>query len=87
VLRGLEAGRARLVPAVMTPGGGSAPGQDYPSLALELSGDAPALLAALRQWDPPIIGTIAEDRVLLNLATVSPEELPVLRSALQSLLA
>ena len=86
VLRGLEAGRARLVPAVMTPGGGSAPDEDYPSLALELSGDAPALLAALRQWDPPIIGTIAEDRVLLNLATVLPEELPVLRSALQSLL-
>jgi len=87
VLRGVDSARARLVPAVMTPGGGSAPDEDYPSLAVELSGEAPALLAALREWEPPIVGTIAEDRVLLNLATVLPEELPVLRSALQAVLA
>jgi L-seryl-tRNA(Ser) seleniumtransferase len=86
VLRGVPPGRARLVPALMTSGGGSAPDEDYPSLAVELDGDAPTLLAALRQWDTPIVGTIAEDKVLLNLATVLPEELPVLRSALQALL-
>ena len=86
VLRGVDSARARLVPAAMTPGGGSAPDEDYPSLAVELSGEAPALLARLREWDTPIIGTIAEDKVLLNLATVLPEELPVLRSALQAIL-
>ncbi len=87
VLRGVDAGRARLVPAAMTPGGGSAPDEDYPSLAVELSGDARALLARLREWDTPIIGTIAEDKVLLNLAAVLPEELPVLRAALLSVFA
>jgi L-seryl-tRNA(Ser) seleniumtransferase len=86
VLRGVDSARARLVPATMTPGGGSAPDEDYPSLAVELSGEAPALLAALRERDTPIIGTIAQDKVLLNLATILPEELPVLRSALQALL-
>jgi L-seryl-tRNA(Ser) seleniumtransferase len=90
VLRGLPAGRARLVPAAMTPGGGSAPDEDYPSLAVELSADAqidaPTLLARLREWDPPIVGTVAEGKVLLNLAAVLPEELPVLRAALLSVL-
>ena len=74
----------------MTPGGGSAPDEDYPSLAVELSGDAQvdaqALAARLREWDTPVIGTIAEGKVLLNLATVLPEELPVLRAALLSVL-
>jgi L-seryl-tRNA(Ser) seleniumtransferase len=70
----------------MTPGGGSAPDEDYPSLAVELAGEPQALLARLREWETPIIGTIAEDRVLLNLATVLPEEIQVLRSALQSIL-
>jgi L-seryl-tRNA(Ser) seleniumtransferase len=70
----------------MTPGGGSAPDEDYPSLAVELAGEPQALLARLREWEIPIIGTIAEDRVLLNLATVLPEEIQVLRSALQSIL-
>jgi L-seryl-tRNA(Ser) seleniumtransferase len=90
VLRGLPAGRARLVPAAMTPGGGSAPDEDYPSLAVELSADAqidaPTLLTRLREWDPPIVGTVAEGKVLLNLAAVLPEELPVLRAALLSVL-
>ncbi len=86
VLRGVPSARARLVPAAMTTGGGSAPDEDYPSLAVQLDGDAQALLAGLREWETPIIGTIAEDKVLLNLATVLPEELPVLRSALQALL-
>jgi L-seryl-tRNA(Ser) seleniumtransferase len=86
VLRGLDSTRVRLVPAVMTPGGGSAPDEDYPSLAVELAGEPQALLARLREWETPIIGTIAEDRVLLNLATVLPEEIQVLRSALQSIL-
>jgi L-seryl-tRNA(Ser) seleniumtransferase len=86
VLRGVGADRARLVPAAMTPGGGSAPDEDYPALAVELSGDAQALAARLREWDTPVIGTIAEGRLLLNLATVHPEQIPVLRSALQAVL-
>ena len=86
VLRGVDSARAHLVPAVMTPGGGSAPDEDYPSLAVELAGEAQELLARLREWETPIIGTIADGKVLLNLASVLPEELPVLRSALQAIL-
>jgi L-seryl-tRNA(Ser) seleniumtransferase len=86
VLRGVDSGRARLVPAAMTPGGGSAPEEDYPSLAVELSGDAQALAARLREWDTPVIGTIAEGKLLLNLATVLPAEIPVLREALLAVL-
>jgi L-seryl-tRNA(Ser) seleniumtransferase len=57
-------------------GGGTAPKSTLPSHALALTHakfDAPALLAALRRLDPPIIGRIEDDRVLLDLRTVEPE--------------
>jgi L-seryl-tRNA(Ser) seleniumtransferase len=57
-------------------GGGTAPRSNLSSHALALQHpqlDASALLAALRQFDPPIIGRIEEDRVLLDLRTVEPE--------------
>jgi L-seryl-tRNA(Ser) seleniumtransferase len=57
-------------------GGGTAPKSTLPSHALALRHaqlDASSLLAALRQLDPPIIGRIEEDRVLLDLRTVEPE--------------
>ncbi len=57
-------------------GGGTAPKSTLPSHALALKHaqlDAPALLAALRRLDPPIIGRIEEDRVLLDLRTVEAE--------------
>lgn len=57
-------------------GGGTAPGSTLSSYALALKHvqlDASTLLAALRRLDPPIIGRIEEDRVLLDLRTVEPE--------------
>jgi L-seryl-tRNA(Ser) seleniumtransferase len=44
------------------------------------------VLGALRELDPPIIGTLSGGKVLLNLATVFPSELPYLRKALENLL-
>ena len=60
-----------------TIGGGSTPGVTLPSRALTVAGagrSAAALAAALRAGTPPVIGRIAEDRLLLDLRTVDPRE-------------
>ena len=88
LLSGLPSGRARLVDSTVTTGGGSAPDERFPSLSIELeSAESPqALLANLRQLDPPIIGTIIGDRVQLNLATLLAEELEAVKGALNRLI-
>jgi L-seryl-tRNA(Ser) seleniumtransferase len=95
LLRGVDPARARLVPSSLTPGGGSVPDETFPSLAIELAGtaeggngpDAQRLLERLREGEPPVIGTIRDGRVLLDLSTVLPDDLPLLRQALQTLFA
>jgi L-seryl-tRNA(Ser) seleniumtransferase len=84
----LRSPRLRLVPAPATSGGGSSPDESFPSWALEVEPpDRPEeLLAALREQDPPIIGTVSRGRVLLNLATVRTRELAHVRDALRRLL-
>jgi L-seryl-tRNA(Ser) seleniumtransferase len=112
ILRGLDPGQARLVPSALTPGGGSAPDETFPSVAIELAGgpagaaspgegpaggaadasppghglDAQGLLERLRNGEPAVIGTIRDGKVLLDLSTVLPDDLPLLRRALQALL-
>lgn len=54
-------------------GGGSTPDQTLPSWALALAGGF-ALAAALRQGTPAVVPRIDEDRVLLDLRAVFPEE-------------
>jgi L-seryl-tRNA(Ser) seleniumtransferase len=80
---------ARLVESTVTPGGGSAPDEHLPSLSIELEvpGKARDLLDALRGMDPPVIGTIVEGRVRLNLATLLPEELPLVAESLKRLIS
>jgi L-seryl-tRNA(Ser) seleniumtransferase len=57
-------------------GGGSAPGVTLPTrlIALTWSGTADALETRLRHSDPPLIARIEDDRVMLDLRTVLPEE-------------
>ncbi len=58
-------------------GGGSTPGVTLPSraLAVEAAGrSAAALAAALRAGSPPVVGRIADGRLLLDLRTVDPRE-------------
>jgi L-seryl-tRNA(Ser) seleniumtransferase len=43
-------------------------------------------LDRLRAHDPPVIARIADDRVLLDLRTVLPDQEAIVRSALLSLL-
>jgi len=68
---------AEIVDGASTIGGGSAPGSALPSrlIALSLPGDTPdSLEAKLRRLDPPVIARIEQDRVLLDLRTVLPEQ-------------
>lgn len=63
------------VPCATAIGGGAAPGATVPSFALsvEVAGkSADGLASELRRGDPPIVGRIEEDRLLLDLRTVWP---------------
>ncbi len=64
-----------IIAGVSVIGGGSTPDQSIPT-ALIVAASKNAMLAErmLRSNDPPIIGRIAEDRLLLDLRTVFPEE-------------
>lgn len=58
-------------------GGGSAPGATLPTRLLAISCDgmsADELSARLRSNDPPVVARVEEDRVLLDLRTVMPEQ-------------
>ena len=60
--------------ATSTVGGGSLPGEVLPTRALALTHPAPdRIAAALRIGDPPLVGRIADARLLLDPRTVPPE--------------
>ncbi len=65
---------AAVVQTTSTVGGGSLPGEVLPTYALALAHPAvERLAAALRQGRPPVVGRIADDRLLLDPRTVLPE--------------
>ena len=67
---------AEVVSVMSLIGGGTAPGARLQSSAVSLRHMAlepQALLHALRRLQPPVIGRISDDRVLLDLRTVEPE--------------
>jgi L-seryl-tRNA(Ser) seleniumtransferase len=77
-----------VVPVASLIGGGTAPRASLESCAISarhVSLTAAELLAALRKLEPPIIGRIADDSVLLDLRTVPPEFDVDLASLLSSL--
>jgi L-seryl-tRNA(Ser) seleniumtransferase len=66
-----------VVAAESTVGGGSLPGERLPTSAIAISprrGGAADLLRRLREHEPPVIGRIVEERVLLDPRTVLPGE-------------
>jgi len=68
---------ARVIDGVSTVGGGSAPGTELPTRLVQLTRahmTADAIEKHLRSLDPPIIARIEDDRVVLDLRTVLPEE-------------
>jgi L-seryl-tRNA(Ser) seleniumtransferase len=85
--RGIE---VELVPAESTVGGGSLPGERLPTTALVITprpGRAADLLRRLREHEPPVIGRIEQDRVLLDPRTVLPDEDDALLDAVVAVLA
>jgi L-seryl-tRNA(Ser) seleniumtransferase len=64
------------------PGGGTLPGVEIPSVGLVLPGDH---RDALRAMDPPIIARVEEDRTILDLRTVLPEQDPLVAAAVARL--
>ena len=69
-------------------GGGAAPEEEVPTylISVDPSGQsAQRVLDRLRARRPPIIARISDDRVLLDLRTVLPEQEGLLQSALEEL--
>jgi L-seryl-tRNA(Ser) seleniumtransferase len=86
----LDDRRVRVAGLSATVGGGSLPGETLPSagLAIEAPGGAAVrLLASLRAGDPPVIGRVEDDAVLLDLRTVPPEADEIVVVALARALA
>ena len=66
-----------LAAAESTVGGGSLPGERLPTTVVVITprqGGATDLLRRLREHEPPVIGRIVEERVLLDPRTVLPDE-------------
>ncbi len=70
-----EACDARVVEAESAIGGGSLPGETLPTWALSVSGvDTARLAERLRAADPPVIGRVERDALLLDPRTVLDDE-------------
>jgi L-seryl-tRNA(Ser) seleniumtransferase len=63
-------------------GGGTTPEETMPSYGLEIAGGQ-QLADALRAADPPVIGRLSEDQVVLDLRTVSPDQDRTLERAIR----
>ena len=67
-------------------GGGSAPGATLPTSVVAIKSkeiSADALLERLRQWETPIIARVEDERVLLDLRTVEPEQEAAILAAIE----
>jgi L-seryl-tRNA(Ser) seleniumtransferase len=67
----------RVIDGMSTVGGGSAPGAELPTRLVEITKDgvsADQIEGRLRTLDPPVIARIHDDRVVLDLRTVSLAE-------------
>jgi len=63
-------------------GGGSTPEQSLPTWLLAMPGDPIAAERALRSSTPPVIARIENDRLVIDLRTVQPEEEAALSRAI-----
>ena len=80
----------QLVTGVSMAGGGSLPTQEIPTLLVGLRAvflSAAALEERLRRRELPVIVRVADDRLLLDVRTVDPEEFADIRDALKDILA
>jgi L-seryl-tRNA(Ser) seleniumtransferase len=79
---------ATVIETTSTVGGGSLPEETQASRGIALSAASAArAVGALRHADPPVIARIVDDRVVLDLRSVLPEQDELLGSAVTSALA
>ena len=78
---------AKVVESTATVGGGAFPTAKIPSVAIQLTGNATALEAALRHGTPSVVTRVVDDSVLVDLRTILPVEDEELRAALQAVLS
>jgi L-seryl-tRNA(Ser) seleniumtransferase len=88
IIEDLPSDNVSLVEAPMTLGGGSAPDEYIPGIAIKLMTEISAeqMIKLLRDCDIPIIGKIEHDSVLLHLGSVDEEEADIIRTELKQLL-
>jgi L-seryl-tRNA(Ser) seleniumtransferase len=76
----------KIVASESAVGGGSLPGERLPTTVLVIAprrAGAAGLLRRLREQEPPVIGRIQDERVLLDPRTVLPDEDDVLIEAVR----
>jgi L-seryl-tRNA(Ser) seleniumtransferase len=61
---------AEVVDTTASVGAGAFPTHEVPSYGLALAGDAQTLERALRSGEPPVIGHVTGDRLILDLRSV-----------------
>ena len=68
----------RLIEGESVPGGGATPEQTLPTIVVSIRPNSPAsaesLQRRLRRGDPAVVGRCENDRLLVDLRTVSPSE-------------
>ena len=75
-------GAGTVVETVAVTGGGTLPGTEIPSVGVALDGD---LRAGLRAAAVPVIARVVEDRTVLDLRTVEPDQDPLVAAAVTAL--
>ena len=79
---------SRIRETTATIGGGSLPGDTLPSVGVCVTAEKPNRAARkLRTAEPPIVGRVVDDELVVDLRTVGPAEDDELVAALRSLFA
>ena len=81
------AGDVEVCDSVASVGGGAFPNTKIPSVSLAFAANATRLEERLRLGEPAVIGRIAEERLLVDLRTIQPDEDSALVDALRTALA
>jgi L-seryl-tRNA(Ser) seleniumtransferase len=80
--------RAEIAPSKAAFGGGTSPEKLFASRALSLSHPAVSaqiLATRLRSGSPPVVPRVEEERVILDLRSILPEEDPIVAASLAAL--